>query len=638
MKNTLVIILLLLSILSCSKNDKNILRSPNGKIEITISNQNNNSSFFLIKNGDTILTESAFGLLVNKTNFTKNVSISNITKTKFDETWKTINGKNSTVRNHYNEYKFEVSQLGVENDFYEIVFRLFDGGFAYRYIFPKEAISDTVIIAKELTNLNFKNDFTYWSYQVEKHNLGPIKRSEQVVDSVLTPIVIKTGKENYMAIHEAEIIEFAPFTINASGENLSLGFNTDYSKRAEAFKTSWRTFIMGKRAGDLVESNLLVNLNEPCKIEDTSWIKPGKSLWDWRVWGYVTEDGYKYGLLTESHKRFIDFASKNNIQYLLIDADWYGSEISESSDPTTSREGVDIIECMQYAKNRNIGIILYLNDIGAKRFGLENILKTFHDWGAVGVKYGFMKGNDEEKVKHTQRVVELCAKYQLMVNFHDIPIPPSGDRRTWPNLVTKEYGHAQADGRESYYPETAVNMSFINMIAGPLDLTNGWFDMNSAHDRVKVYKEIPGTVVGDVAKLIVVYSGWMVLPDAPEEYLKKDDLLDCIRKMPAQFNGFKVLDGEIDEYISVARRAGDDWFVGSLTNREARTITIDLNFLPKDKKYEATLYEDAEDSHYLNNKESYKIRKQLVHSNTKLTIKMGAGGGNAIYIKKGSEN
>ncbi|RLD80056.1 MAG: hypothetical protein DRJ10_07940, partial [Bacteroidetes bacterium] len=521
MKNKIFILLLSLSILSCSNYNEKLLKSPNRDITISISNQNNNSSFFLINNGDTILTESAFGLLVNETDFTRDISISDIVETMFDETWKTVNGKNPLVRNHYNEYQFKISKLDSKSDFYKVIFRLFDDGFAYRYIFPNEAISDSIFIAKELTKLKFKNDFTYWAYQVEKHNLGPIKRSEQAIENVLTPIVLKIGEESFMAILEAEIIEFAPFTINASGENLSLEFNTDYSIRTKAFKTSWRTFIMGKRAGDLVESNLLVNLNEPCKIEDPSWIKPGKSLWDWRVWGYVTDDAYKYGLLTESHKRFIDFASKNNIQYLLIDADWYGSEISESSDPTTSREGVDIIDCMQYAKERNVGIILYLNDLGAKRFGLENILKTFHEWGAIGVKYGFMKGNDEKKVKHTRRVVELCAKYKLMVNFHDNPIPPSGDRRTWPNLVTKEYGHAQADGRESHYPETDVNMSLINMITGPLDLTNGWFDLNNAQSRVKVYKEIPGTVVGDLAKLIVVYTGWMVLPDAPEEYLKK---------------------------------------------------------------------------------------------------------------------
>jgi len=208
----------------------------------------------------------------------------------------------------------------------------------------------------------------------------------------------------------------------------------------------------------------LVNLNEPCKIEDTSWIKPGKSLWDWRVWGYRAQDGFEYGLNTKSHKRLIDFASENNIQYLLIDADWYGSEFSETSDPTTSREGVDIVDCMQHAKSKNIGVILYLNDIGARKFGLERVLEQFSEWGASGVKYGFMRGSPEEKVRQTRKVVELCARYKLMVNFHDYPIPPSGDSRTYPNLVTKEFGHSQADAQRSYFPETAVNQPLINMM------------------------------------------------------------------------------------------------------------------------------------------------------------------------------
>lgn len=391
--------------------------------------------------------------------------------------------------------------------------------------------------------------------------------------------------------------------------------------------------MFGNKPGDLVESNLLVNLNEPCQIEDPSWIMPGKSLWDWRVWGYKTEDGFEYGLNTTSHERLIDFAAENNIQYLLIDADWYGDEFNENSDPTTSKEGIDIEECMRYAKEKGVGVILYLNDIGIKKFGLERVIKQFSEWGAIGVKYGFMRGSWEDKVKHTRDVVELCAKYKLMVNFHDNPVPPSGDRRTYPNLVTKEFGHSQADAKKSYFPEKAVTSPFVNMIAGPLDMCNGWFDLNGAHSRVKVFEEIPGTVAAEVAKLIVGYTGWMVLPDSPEEYLKKDDLFDCIRNMPAQFDGFKVIDGVIDEYISVARKANDDWFIGSLTNREPRTITIDLGFLPKYNKYEATFYEDAEDSHFLDNKESYSIRKQLVDSDTRLFVKMAAGGGNNIYLK-----
>ena len=393
--------------------------------------------------------------------------------------------------------------------------------------------------------------------------------------------------------------------------------------------------MLGNRPGDLIESDLLVNLNESCKIEDTSWIKPGKSMWDWRVWGYKAADGFVYGLNTVSHKRFIDFASKNNIQFLLIDADWYGPEFSDTSDPTQAREGVNIEECMAYAKEKGVGVILYLNDIGAKKFGLERVLKQFAEWGAVGVKYGFMTGSPQDKVQNTRKIIELCAKNKLMVDFHDNPIAPSGDRRTWPNLVTKEFCHAQADAKRSYWPETIVTAPFVNMIAGPLDMTNGWFGLNDAcgNGRPKVFMEIPGTVAAEVAKLIVIYSGWNVLPDAPEEYLKKDDLFDCIRRMPARFDGYKVLDGKIGEYITVARQSGDDWFVGSLTNREGRELSVKLDFLDGNKKYMATFYEDASDTHFEKNKETYQVRKDIeVDSNTTVTAKLAPGGGHSIYI------
>ncbi|WP_347840597.1 glycoside hydrolase family 97 catalytic domain-containing protein [uncultured Draconibacterium sp.] len=638
MKYSIAVLLFLSVLVSCTTKEEFRIESPSGINQINISNKDAVFTFSVIRRGDTILAPSPLGLMVNQTSCVENVTISNFNETQFDETWTTVNGKQPTVRNHYNEYTFGVSKADQSEQLYQLVFRVYDGGFAYRYVFPASVIADSVKIEKELTRINVNGDFTYWAYNGEHHNLGPNVRSETKVEEVRIPVVMELGNNSFMAIHEAEIIEFAPLSVNASAANKSMGFNINYSSREKAFKTSWRTFILGDKVGDLVESNLLVNLNEPCKIEDTSWIKPGKSLWDWRVWGYETEEGYTYGLNTESHKRFIDFAAENNIQYLLIDADWYGAEFNESSDPTSAREGINIEECMAYAKEKGVGVILYLNDVGAKKFGLERVLKQFSEWGAAGVKYGFMTGGPEEKVKHTREVVELCAKYKLTVNFHDGPIPPSGDRRTFPNLFTKEYGHAQADAMRSYFPETAVNQPLINMIAGPLDLTNGWFGLNNAHSRVKVFKEIPGTVVAEVAKLITIYTGCMVLPDSPEEYLKKDDLFDCIRQMPAQFDGLKVLDAQLDEYVCIARKAGDDWFIGSLTNREKRTITIDLSFLPEEASYEATLYEDAEDSHFLNNKESYKIRKQQVDSTTKLTITMSEGGGHAIFLKLNQGN
>ena len=633
MKVNFVLLVLSLFMVSCTLNESHLLKSPNEELQLVISDSNNLVSFFVIHQQDTIINHSGIGLQVNGTNCMNGTSVTEVQQTQIDETWNTVNGKQPTIRNHYNEYLFDVSGKGQQKLHYKLAFRVYDDGFAYRYIFPSEVVKDSIMIDKELTKLDLKGDYTYWAFNGEKHNVGPIKRSDKQFRKIKTPAVLQLDNDKFMAIHEAAIFDFAPLSLNASDDDQSLKFNIDYTSRSNSFQTSWRTFIIGNRVGDLVESNLLVNLNEPCKIKDASWIKPGKSLWDWRVSSYQAEDGFTYGLNTKSHKRFIDFASENNIQNLLIDADWYGSEFSESSDPTSAIDGINIEECMAYAKDKNVGVILYLNDVGAKRFGLERVLKQFSEWGAVGVKYGFMRGNPEEKVKHTRKVVELCAKYKLLVDFHDGPVPPSGDRRTYPNLITKEYGHAQADAKSSSYPETSVNHALINMIAGPLDLTNGWFDLNNAHARTKVFEVLPGTVAAEVAKLIVVYTGWMVLPDSPEEYAKKDDLFECVRNIPPQFDGFKVLDAELDKYVCIVRKAGDDWFIGSLTNREERTLDINLDFLPENRQYEATFYEDADDSHFLNNKEVYKIRKQKVNSKTKVSVDLCEGGGNAIHLR-----
>lgn len=621
------ILAIVLIICSCGSPKTHVLKSPNENIISKITSDEGGLFFNLIFENDSLITKISPNLYVEEVSVFKNLKISDVEKTQTDKSWNTINGKNKVVRNHFNQYKFSlISEVGHS---FDLEIRVYNKGFAYRFVVP-----EGITRIEEQTEINFGGNFTFWTFNGEHHNVGPEKISTFKSDIVKKPAVFKSNQNNYFAIHEAAVFKHAPFSLK-NIENKSLLLVQECIS-PERITTSWRTFILGNRPGDLVESNLLVNLNEPCKIDDPSWIKPGKSMWDWRVWGYKADDGFEYGLNTISHKRFIDFASENNIQYLLIDADWYGPEFSNDSDPTSARDGVNIEECMAYAKEKGVGVILYLNDVGAKKFGLERVLKQFSEWGASGVKYGFMKGSAKEKVLNTRHIVELCAKYKLTVNFHDNPIAPSGDRRTWPNLTTKEFCHAQADARRSYWPETIVTSPFVNMIAGPLDMTNGWFALNTAYtsgDRPKVFAEIPGTVAAEVAKLIVIYTGCSVLPDAPEEYLKKDDLFDCIRKMPAQFDSFKVLDGEIGEFITVARQAGSNWFVGSLTNRESRHLEIKLDFLEEGKKYLATCYEDSPDTHFENNKESYQVRtNREVTNKSTLQAKLAPGGGHSIFI------
>ena len=607
--------------------------SPDGNIIVSFSLENSSPGYSVTKNDRTILESSRLGIVLDES-YSGIFKIIDIKMHEINETYETVWWKNKHVTNHANEMTIFLEEIGQKAKKLNITFRAYDDGMAFRYEMPEQAYLKDYVIEEDLSEFAFSDDYLWWSANGERDNLGPM--SLNIFDeTVFAPVVMELASDLYVGIHEAAIYDFANFKLKRGSTSSSLQCELQgASKGKTGMKTSWRTVIIGNRAGDLIESNLLVNLNPSSKIEDTSWIKSGRSMWDWRAWGFTAPDGFTYGLNTVSHKRHIDFAAENNIQLLLMDADWYGPEFSENSDPTKSSKEIDIEENMRYAKEKGVGIILYLNDVGAQKFGLERVLKQFYEWGASGIKYGFMRASGQEKVLYTRKVIELCAKYKLMVNFHDNPIPPSGDERTWPNVMTREYCHSQADAKYSYYPETVVSSSFINLMAGPVDMCNGWYAFEGAEVRPKVFKFLPGTVAAENAKLIVVFSGVSVLPDAPEAYLEKPTMFDFIKRLPTSFDEYKVLDGDIERFISVARRSGKNWYVGSLTTREPRTLDLTLDFLEPSSKYIAYLYEDAPETHFLNNRESYQTRQIEVNSKSTLEIKLASGGGNAIRIEK----
>lgn len=628
-KNILIILINILLLCSCQERITIEMFSPERSVDSKFWISDRGLKLGISYKGRSISDTSLLGFFNDSLLF----EIKSVITDQFDYTWEAVNAKNKTVRNCYNSYLISLnSESNPELD-YKIEFRLYNDGIAFRYLINGSNKKD--LIPDEKTTIIFKNDPELWSYNGENHNIYQNSLSQSALREFSPPTVFKLDSNLYSAILEAAIMEHGPFLLYKTSENQSLRIKPQQEDWEEIFHTSWRVIQLGESAGSLIESDILVNLNEECQIEDPSWIKPGKVMWDWRVWGYKAADGFEYGLDTESHMRFVDFASENNIQYLLLDADWYGPEFDAESDPGSSNYKIRIEEFMEYASDKGIGIILYLNDLGAKKFGLERIFHQFSEWGAVGVKYGFMRGSWEEKVAQTRRIVELCADYKLMVNFHDNPVPPSGDRRTWPNLVTKEFCHSQADAKRSYFPETAVTSVFVNMLAGPLDMCGGWFDLNNSVSRVKVFEEIPGTVAAELAKLVIYYSGWHILSDSPEEYLKKEDLFNFIREMPAEFDNYKVIEGEIGEYICVARKKDEQWFVACLSNRSSRELTITPDFLDADSSYKATVYEDGPETNFLDNKEEYNIRSlDKVNSESTLHLTLAPGGGCAISFKK----
>ena len=608
-----------------------VLLSPDKTVTVSFKLKNGKPVYNLSVGDQNPIKEAGLGLKLDKP-FSGNFKLADHQYKKVDEQYEMSWWKNRKMHNLCNEMTVQLQETTDNPKKLDVVFRVYNNGIAIRYVFPEQENLNEFIIEEDYTEFSFADDFTWWSANDERDNLGPFSINA-AKEPVFAPMVLECANDLYLGIHEAAIYDFANFKLKKSRSNTFRCDLQGQSKAKTGMHTSWRVIMIGKHPGDLVESNLLQNLNPPCKIDDTSWIKPGVSMWDWRVWGYTAPDGFTYGLNTKSHKRFIDFAAANNVDYLLMDADWYGPEFSENSDPTQSAGEIDIEENFRYAKAKGIGIILYLNDVGAKKFGLERVLKQFHDWGASGVKYGFMTDSGQAKVQQTRKVVELCAKYKLTVNFHDSPIPPCGDDRTWPNVMTREYCHSQADAKYSYYPETAVSAAFINMLAGPLDMCSGWYGFEGNEVRPKVFRFIPGTVAAENAKLVVFHGGVSVLPDSPENYLEKADLFDSIKKLPKSYDEYKVIDGHMESHISVARRAGEKWYLGSLTTREPRELNIKLDFLEPGKKYKAFVFEDAPDTHFMKNREAYQTRQVDVKSGDKLTLKLAPGGGCTVRIE-----
>ena len=422
-------------------------------------------------------------------------------------------------------------------------------------------------------------------------------------------------------------------------------------------KTSWRVLLLGEHAGDLLTGNIMVNLNPPNQLKDSSWIKPGLAFWDWRSWGGKGRNGFVYNLDMASWKRFIDFASTNNIKYLVLDANWYGHESDPKSNPMKSRtylvyqpdptspkmadkpapknwkDPIDVPALIKYAKARNVGIILYINDVARHHYDFEKTLATYHKWGASGIKYGFMKGKGQQKVLDTRLIVALCAKYHLLCDFHDNPVPPSGDRRTFPNYTSREFCHAQADAKRSFSPTTFCTTVFCNMLAGPLDMSNGFFTLNNLEKvRPRVFSPVYSTVVGETARVLITFAGVAILPDTPESYANKGDLFQFLSALPMTWDETRILNGEIGKYITTARRSKDEWFIASACNEKGADLPIKLDFLKSNLTYEAILYEDTDQTHYKTDRESYQIRKQIVKKGDLIIARLAPGGGHCIHI------
>ena len=589
-----------LSLRAQAENKAFVVTSPDRKLELR---------FDLEPAGQIAYSFCADGrALINasKVGFT-NGTLTGTSTRSVDSVWRPVWGKRAVVPDRFNELVLDLKT-------FRLAARVYDDGIAFRTIGGS---------GPELTQFNFAGDYTAWFYNGENANLGPEKLSAS--DGIRKPVMtVKADDQAYLAVLEADL---------ESGEPLLLAPQKGQTMFRVASKPSsaWRVILFGRTPGTLVDSHTIELLNPlPPAGSDFSWVKPGVAVWDWRING-AQADGFKYTMALPTWKRMVDFAAENKLNYLVLDANWYGPEFGKESNPTNGGKVADVHEIIAYGKSKGIGVWLYLNDVGGRRFPIEQTLKEYGEWGAAGLKYGFMRGTLEEKNLRTRRITELCAQNKLLCDFHDNPVHPYGQLRTWPNAVAREFCHSQLDGHHMFVPKTFVTTVFVNMLSGPLDMNNGLADLMQAH-RVDQASPVPSTLVSEAARTLIVFSGATIIPDIPENYRKHPELLQFIAAEKQPWRESKTISGAIGEQIVMARQAADGtWLVGAATNEDSRELDIPLSFLDG-RQYNALILEDGDDSDFRTHRESYKVSKKTVAHGDTIHVKLAPGGGACVML------
>jgi alpha-glucosidase len=566
-----------------------------------------------------------------------------------DESYKIPVGKTSEVRDHYNSALVDLADDAGQKMSIEI--RAFDDGIAFRYLLAETSASKTVRIERELTEFNYPKDATLYPLMVDGFQSSYEDEYQQRQVSgihhdwlIALPLLAEVPGAGWVAVTEADIENYSGMYLR-KGEARN-GLRAELSPRigqkeiavetAAPVTTPWRVLMIGDDPGRLVESNIVLNLNPPSKIADTSWIKAGKSAWDWWSGEAAPSVSFKTGMNTATMKHYIDFASASGFQYMLIDAGWAlanrknAQDYAAVADITKIDPQIDMPELLRYAKQKNVGIWLWSHWTSVDKY-MDQAFPLFEQWGIAGVKIDFMDRDDQQMTAWYRHVAELAAQHHLMLDFHGA-FKPDGLRRTYPNVLTREgvmgKEYLKWSGRTT--PTHNATLPFTRMLAGPLDYTPGAFGNATRAEFEARDKEpmAPNTRAHELALYVVLESPLMMVSDYPEHYAGQHDF-EFIKQVPVTWDEVRVLGGRPMENITVARRSGKDWYVGSITNWDARTVKVPLSFLGEGK-YTAEIYADAANAGTVATHTEF--TKQAVDRNTVLDVKMALGGGNAIWI------
>ncbi len=644
-------LLILTSLSAVSQGAEYSIESPSGELAVVVDDER--GLHFSVEAYDQILMERSTLGLAFKEGVTLGPSAVVIeTETAQHEGhWDNAFGQRRYVADNWRQLSLTLKQTGSQDRVFGLIIRVFDNGIAFRYDLPQESGLGDFVLTDELTEFRFADDYPCWIGEQSEcaENIYPhLKlsniqsgRSDKPYRCVL-PLLVQTPV-GVVAVAESDLIDWAGMALTGTGTSavkVTLATRGDGNGKVVSSvsrMSPWRVLMIGRKAVDLVDSDLIATLATPCQLDDVGWIKPGVSAWDAWWTGVNPHDPRKHTGVnargtTESHKEYIDLAADMGWQYQLMDWYWYEDMWSGKGDFSKVSKGIDITELMAYAKAKGVRLLIWANSVTVRSVGIEKSLRQFADMGFAGVKIDFLNSDSQETVQYSQEIVATAAKYQLLINFHGMHAP-TGFARTYPNYITQE----GVLGNEYYKlpgnkctPRHTVTLPFTRGLLGPMDFTPGGF-LNCAPEDFKITSptQVIGTRAQQLAMTVIYPSPLQVFCDSPKNYRGQPGI-EFLRDIPTVWDETEVLQGEVGQFIAMARRFGDRWYLAAMGGDEAKNLKLPLTFLADGDWTLQRFSDNIESDDY----KSVVRSTETVNAQTVLSLSLKAAGGFAAILTK----
>lgn len=643
--------------------------SPDGRNQATVQILDGGLFYGVDRDGEPVVLPSRLGFeFAGAAPLRDNLTMTGAERDSHDETWTQPWGEVETVRDHYNELRVSVAEGGAPSRRFDVVFRAFDDGVAFRYEVPDQPGLAAFEVTRELTEFTLADDGRAWWIPAGLWNRYEFVYSASPVSRlplVHTPLTIEMQSGLHVVIHEANLADYAAMNLAGTDSrtlraSLAPWADSVLVRGSTPLVSPWRTIEVADRAEDLHPAVMALNLNPPNVLEDTDWIEPMKYVGIWWGMHIATEtwhSGPRHGATTENTRRYIDFAAEHGIDGVLVegwnvgwDGDWMQN--ADLFSFTESYPDYDLEELAAYAESRGVELIAHNEtSMGIENYEsqIEDAFELYESLGINAIKSGYVGDltaqghahHGQYMVRHWRRVLEAAAEHRIMMNVHE-PIKDTGERRTYPNMVTREGARGQEynawGGEGGNPPEHESILFFTRMHSGPMDFTPGVFDLllESADGppRTPADSRPRTTLAKQLALYVVIYSPLQMAADLPENY-EGQPAFQFIRDVALDWEQTRVLHGKIGDYVVVARqeRDGPEWFIGAVTDEEARTFDVELSFLESGRPYVAEIYADGPDAHWRDNPLPIAISERTVDSGTRIALDLAPGGGQAIRIR-----